>query len=276
MRCSNFGRTCEGYPSDEKPPKPEPAAPVARKLLAKAIQPLPSSPNASQTPLDCYAIADDQVFVNHFYNYTAVELSGGFDSTLGLATVTEAIEHCDSIRLLVVAAGALSISRRRNGQDEERSKRDPLHHYGLHKYGEALIGLQALVHDSMECMELALVSALLIFCVENLGGDLDRAIQQFLSVTPAILKQVCQNPASHYFSRPGAAGQQVGAISGSLLLHFMRFDRDIARLGGTQTPDSYEPTEYPGIFSALFENGKSDISPHSFPLDPPRMGSLIL
>src|SRR6266536_1344549 len=124
LRCSNFGRRCEGYVSEESPPPKEPTPPVIRKLLSKAVQdtgpgPGPSTAAGSGTPAARPLIPPGVVFQDeleyeyfcHFRDQTAIELSGGFEPTLWNRLVLDACNN-PSIRQLTIATAALSIGKK--------------------------------------------------------------------------------------------------------------------------------------------------------------------
>jgi hypothetical protein len=210
----------------------------------------------SAEPHPIYLEEDEEYFINHFRDVTADELSAGFETKLWKSTVMQACDRCEPIRLLVVSAGAFSIARARNSQNEEQARRDALHPYGLQKYGEALLALQELVSDSRDCIEMALVSAVLIFCIENLAGDFDRAVQQFQSVTPPLVRRITANPKSYYFLRVKALGtRSIGIIDDALLSTFMRFDKLVMK-SDPRVPSPAGASDNQNIFMALFGEGQ--------------------
>jgi hypothetical protein len=246
LRCSNFGRVCGGYPSKEDTPPPkDPNPPVKRKLLSKAMQvtaspspepsyavafapPAPQPVSSFPPPVPAGVLFQDETeyqYFCHFRDTTAIELASGFEPTLWSTFVFGACDN-PSIRQLVVATAALSIAVKTPPLRLWNPSNDHHHQYALQQYGQALKGIREMVAGGQDSTRIALISALLIFCLESLHGDLGRAVTHIQSAVEMIIKLLSNLPQPHYFSRLSSAGTQPGApIENELLVAYMRLDR---------------------------------------------------
>jgi hypothetical protein len=270
LRCSNFGRRCEGYVSkEESPPPKEPTPPIIRKLLSKAVQdagPGPSTAARSGIPAARPLIPPGVVFQDeleyeyfcHFRDQTAIELSGGFEPTLWNVLVLDACDN-PSIRQLTIATAALSIAK----EDQESapvwmSERESHIQYALQRYGDALAGIREMVATGQDSMRTALISSLLIFCFENLHGDLGRAIAHAQSAIEMIFKMITNVPYSQSVSRITPLGFKSNAsIDDELLTAYMRLDQRSVAIMGREKGNPPSPAHR--IFTHLLKSQKHDM-----------------
>lgn len=202
----------------------------------------------------------------HFRDTTAVEFASGFEPTLFNTFVLRACDN-PSIRQLVVATAALSIAVKTPPLRLWNPTNDHHHQYALQQYGQALKGIRETVAGGQDSTRIALISALLIFCLESLHGDLGRAVTHVESAVEMINKRLSDLPQPHYFSRRGSMGTHPGApIDNELLMAYMRLDRPslalMARHKGSPAIEtnqifnklfSTEHLEIPGGFSTIAE-----------------------
>ncbi|RDL42375.1 uncharacterized protein BP5553_02354 [Venustampulla echinocandica] len=271
LRCSNFGRICGGYPSNEDNPRPKaPSLQVPRRLLSKAMQGSPSpsrtpspaprpAPTVRQLGLPVGVVFQDErehQYFLHFRDETAIEISTGFDPSLWNVLVLKA---CDipAIRQLVVATAALSLAMTKSELGARDIDTSAHHQYALQKYGEALKGIREMVANGQDSIRIALISALLIFCFETLHGDLDRAIDHVRSAVEMIVKEISSTPQSFYFTRTNTLGARgSSAIDDELLTAFMRLDRPSLTCLSKNETRMPEPNR---IFSSLFSQEHLEI-----------------
>ena len=226
LRCSKFGRTCEGYYSESDDPLPkEPPPPVTRRILSKAVQEcaFSSQPSYIETPPAWLRFQDeaDYHYFCLFRDKTSVELSAGFETTLWNQLVLQACDDL-SILQLTIATAALSKAQEQNLWEVERSTH---HQYALQQYGKALKGIQAMVSKGQESMRIALIAALLIFCFESLLGDTSRAVTPIQSSLDLIFKRLSTMSRPYRNSRTRPRGTSASApIDEELLWAFMRLD----------------------------------------------------
>lgn len=244
MRCTNFGRKCDGYRGDSEEPqlsketKEQPAP--RRKLLSKAFRGPSCPPPAIQFTLP--TLSSIPFHDNREYEYftifreqTASELSGGFDPILWNEIV---IQSCDniSVRELTAAIAALSIA----GKQCSKTKSQPTaflqryadyevnshHQYALMQYGRALQRIQSMVATGQHTMRIALITALLIFVFESLHGDTERAVTTILSALELILRRLSSFPRQNRVSRVSSHRSQncLIPIEEDLLSAFIRMD----------------------------------------------------
>ena len=226
LRCSNFGRLCEGYPiEDDNPPPKEPGPPITRRLLSKAVQECGfSSHNQWVEPPPAWLLFQDEADYHYFCLFrdkTSIELSAGFEPTLWNGLVLQACDN-PSILQLTVATAALSKAQETDLWEVERSKH---HQYALQQYGKALKGIQAMVSNGQDSMRVALIAALLIFCFESLLGDTSRAVTPIQSSLDLIFKRLSTMSRPYRNSRTKPRGSPASApIDEELLWAFMRLD----------------------------------------------------
>jgi hypothetical protein len=245
LRCSNFGRKCGGYPpKEESPPPKEPTLPVPRRLLSKALAPKSPTPSPCPSPIPLPStpvyqpylpvgleFKDEQEYryFCHFRDRTAFEISSGFDPSLWNILI---IESCNipAIRQLVVAVAALSLAMAVSPVNVGELEEGGHHQYALQRYGEALKGLQEMVSDGLDTMRTALISALLIFCLESLQRN-PEAVTNVQSAIEMIIRRISEEPHSFYFTRVTALGFGANPkIDRDLLTAFMRSDRPCLQL----------------------------------------------
>ncbi|KAG0651973.1 transcription regulator [Hyphodiscus hymeniophilus] len=226
LRCSNFGRVCEGYPNEEdNSSQREPPAPTTRKILSKAVQECALSSQTSCTePPPAWLLFQDEADYHYFCLFrdkTSIELSAGFESTLWNPLVLQACDN-SSILQLTIATAALSKAQEDGLWEMERSMHNQ---YALQQYGKALKGIQAMVSNGQKPMRIALIAALLIFCFESLLGDTGRAITPIQSSLDLIFKRLSTMSRPYRNSRTKPRGSPASApIDEELLWAFMRLD----------------------------------------------------
>jgi hypothetical protein len=272
LRCSNFGRKCGGYPSQEESPPPKgPTLPVTRRLLSKALVPISPSPSPCPSPIPLPANPVYQPYLPvglefkneqeyqyfcHFRDHTAFQLSTGFDPSLWNVLIVEACS-ITAIRQLVVAVAALSLAVADSPLNLEEVEEGGHHQYALERYGEALQGLQETVTDGQDRMRTALISALLIFCLESLQGN-PQAVTHVQSAIDMITRRISEDPHSFYFPRVTALGSGSSQkIDQDLLTALMRLDRPCLSLWSCE-PRVSKPSSG-RIYNLLFDQEHLEI-----------------
>lgn len=203
-------------------PSPEPS------YSAAFAPPVPHPISSFPPPVPTGVLFQDETeyqYFCHFRDTTAIELASGFEPTLWSTFVLGACDN-PSIRQLVVATAALSIAVKTPPLRLWNPSNDRHHQYALQQYGQALKGIREMVAGGQDSTRIALISALLIFCLESLHGDLGRAVTHIQSAVEMIVKKLSTLPRPHYFSRMSSVGTQPGApIDNELLIAYMRIDR---------------------------------------------------
>lgn len=124
-----------------------------------------------------------------FQDEVALELASGFDSIVWNRIVLQACEN-PSIRQLTTATAALKQAGRASGCVRSPGAKPHLE-YALQEYGRALKGLQRMYgpissRQSTANLRLSLIAALLIFCFENMLGNIPQAFMHVKSVVELI------------------------------------------------------------------------------------------
>jgi hypothetical protein len=253
LRCANFGRKCAGYAQKEETPPKDPTTFVKRRLLSKitpagasAASPSPP-PEPSPLPNPFFAPGPSVLYLPptippgitfqdeaelqyfcHFRDVTALELAGGFSPTLWNSAILR-VCHRPAIRQLVIATAAMSMAVTPLPGTLWNPAADFHRQYALQKYGQALQAIQTIVTTSQESLCTVLISALLIFCFENLQGDVTPTMTYIQSALEIIVKRL--STVSFTYQVPPVGDyrdlllQNVAPINDELLMAFMRMDR---------------------------------------------------
>ena len=201
----------------------------------------------------------------YFREETATRLSTGFEPSLWSTLIADACEE-PAVRQLSVAVAALSLAMENGPSRIGDAEKSSHHQYGLQRYGEALKGIQSMVVMGQDSMRTALISALLIFCLESLQGN-PQAIIHVQSAIEMTARRILNEPHAFYFSRISTLGTAGSPrIEQDLLTAFMRLDRPaltlLTRKRGTPQPDSerifnilcrQERLEIPSGFATITE-----------------------
>jgi hypothetical protein len=215
LRCSNFGRKCEGYPSEDEEPKKETPPLSTRRLVAKAVQETSiQDPPISAAPSNILPWYDDLEYQYFciFRDYTVVELSGGFEPTIWTRIVIQACDNI-AIRELTTAVAALGMAYNQfkdrparlqawDGEESEQTEMKRHRQYALLRYGRGLKRIQEMVSTGQDSSTVALITALLIFVFENMHGDTYRAVRPMKSALELIVRLFSTPPQQQHGSFP--------------------------------------------------------------------------
>lgn len=283
LRCVNFGRRCEGYPSKDEASRKEPIL-AQRKLLSKpVVVPPKAAPVSSLVSAIVPAVPIQSLRINstaegppsvifkddkeywyfcHFRDATAIELAGGNDPKLWTSTVLGAC-FIPSIRQLTVATAALCISLK-SPSPNLRNFQGVLvpmgnhREYALHRYGEALKDIGKVLASGQDSIRVALIGALLIFCFESLLDDVTQAVFHIQSGIEIAVKCLSSLPRNRSFPHIGSLGPQNSSVlDDELLAAYMRLDRPSLALLSQRK--GLSPGPVGRIFNKLFASEKYDI-----------------
>lgn len=187
-RCHDFGRGCGGY-ERELPKTSASLNYTYRDILPKRQAETPTTSTGKMVivkpllwqlhPMHSFQMAPlDWQYFRYFQQETVHELSGGFDQPLWNVIVPQAFHNSACSRYIALSISALSRANR------AKLARDPLdnllahYRYALQNYGKSLSVLRKSIDtDEVGNEEMLLVMGILIYCVEILQGNPERAIK---------------------------------------------------------------------------------------------------
>ena len=203
MRCLKFGVTCDGYDSSfrgtkigTKTYKPS----STREILPRTSHNLALVTSSLERPPSTAFFQDERehkAFL-HFQEEATIDLSGAFDASLWNHVILQACQNEPSLRRLTASIGALNKAKKLRALNKfvKYYERDAISHeqYALRQYGRALQGVQEMISKSRgrDAARTALIAALLIFCFENLTGEIDSAIAHMETALQLMHKQLSQ------------------------------------------------------------------------------------
>ena len=134
----------------------------------------------------------EYMYFRHFQQETALELSGHFDASLWNHVVLQACQNEPSVCRLTASIGALNKATMLRAMNHYEEEANSHYQYALQQYGRALKGIQVLISASQrrDSARIALITSLLIYCFENLYGELDSAIAHIESALQLMHKEL--------------------------------------------------------------------------------------
>lgn len=224
-KCVKFGVRCEGYQNNY------PAAVEEKGQGRHVFRILPRN-NTIQTPPN--PLIDPLAFTSPFHDpgqnryflyfqeRTIAELSGPFEEGLFSTVALQACYSEPSLMDLVSAIGAIHKSTRSVNNVPEASMHKQ---QALLSYGQALAGIQRIVNKpTLHSPRLVLIAALLIFCFENLHGDVATASLHLQSALRLLRKQLAEKPTKY---RHTAGKSPTPDIEESIIASYVRLDNGI-------------------------------------------------
>lgn len=191
-RCFKFGADCEGY--EVAPPKRIMTRGSFQELLPrlghyqKSIKPLLEKPPFS-------ALFEDNREYSYFLYFQeeiALDISGSFDENLWNQVILQASWTEPSLCRVVASMGALNKATRLRAVASSTEKAESHQQYALWQYGRALKSIQALISGNRckDTTRVALIASLLIYCFENMYGDISSAIPHLENALELMHKQL--------------------------------------------------------------------------------------
>lgn len=158
----------------------------------------------------------------YFQEQTIADLSGPFEEGLFSTIALQACYSEPSLMRLVSAIGAIHKSSRSSNKGSEAVMHQ---HQALLSYGQALVGIQKIINKStLHSPRLVLIAALLIFCFENLHGDVTTATLHLQSALRLLRKQLAEKAEKY---RHTAGKSPTSDIEESIIASYVRLDNGI-------------------------------------------------
>jgi hypothetical protein len=249
---SKITPTAESAADPSPPPEPSPLPTPLFVLGPSVLYPPPAIP-----PGITFQDEAELQYFCHFRDVTAIELAGGFSPTLWNSVV---LRDCykPAIRQLVIATAAMSMVVTPLPGNVWNPASDFHRQYALQQYGQALKSVQAIVGTCHESTCTVLLSALLIFCFENLQGYVTPTMMYIQSALEIIVKMLSSISYTYQIPPLGNAVIHNGSpINDELLMAFMRMDRPSLSLLCRQK--GCPPLPAGRIFNLVFPPGGFEI-----------------
>jgi hypothetical protein len=159
----------------------------------------------------------------YFQEEAALDISGPFDRGLWNHVILQASWNEPSLSGLVASLGALYKAGSSKAVTLSKEETDPHQQYAFQQYGRALKNVQARISDNQrrETMRIALIASLLIYCFENLYGELDTALGHLEGALRLMHKHLKHASRLHKHSENTSP---TSTLDGDLVAAFFRLD----------------------------------------------------
>lgn len=222
-RCLKFGADCEGYEvggrlnasNEIGPKKILPQKRHHQEFLLSSFGRLPFTAGFQDNREYSYFL--------YFQQEAALDISSHFDQSLFSHVIIQASWNEPSLRQLVASLGALYKAGSPKPLSLSNGELDPHRQYAFHQYGQALKSIQAVVYADkyQDTARVALIASLLIFCFENLYGDLDSALRHLESALQLMRKQLARTSRRYKHSKNSSPTSN---LDDDLVAAFFRLD----------------------------------------------------
>lgn len=179
LRCTKFGRQCDGYEPNVKSPKNllQPKALVPACSARVTIPPTPRREN--------FNTEQEHAYFRLFCERTSITLAGDFDKSLWNRVILQACEEEPALRHGVIALGALdktwdatTMARFANGYRPDMAAGDVHHTFALQQYGKSVRKMRENIARGNINMRKTLIGCLLAVCFESFHGNTQAAMLQ--------------------------------------------------------------------------------------------------
>lgn len=162
----------------------------------------------------------------YFQEESASDISEPFDGRLWNSVILQASWNEPSLCRLVAAIGALNKANGLGASNLSEDEMGSHQQYALRQYGRALKGIQAMVSTNQHggTTRIALIASLLIYCFENLYGELDSAIAHLESALQLMHKQLAHSSRRYRHSQNKSP---TVALEDDLVAAFVRLDNGL-------------------------------------------------
>jgi hypothetical protein len=190
-RCLKFGADCEGYEVWGRVDAPSPKKIIPQTSHHQAFL------LSSLGRLPFTAVFQDNREYSYFLYFqqeAALDISSYFDQSLFNHVIIQSSWNEPSLRQLVASLGALYKAASPKALNLPNEETAPHRQYAFQQYGRALKSIQARISADQyrETTRVALIASLLIYCFENLYGDLDSALRHIESALRLMQKQLAR------------------------------------------------------------------------------------
>ena len=203
-RCLKFGIRCEGYR--------DPYLAGEEKATGRHQFKVLSFTHRDETilsPLSAVVVFSSPFhdpglnrYFLFFQEHTIPELYGTFDEGLFSHIALQACYTEPALMCIVAAIGAVDKSFQSQYIDRNASEASMHRHQALLSYGQALTGIQRLASTpTAHTPRIILLAALLIFCFQNILGDVSAARGQITSAIHLLQRQLAKKATTYRHTR---------------------------------------------------------------------------
>lgn len=159
----------------------------------------------------------------YFQQEATFDISSHFDQTLFTHVIIQSSWNEPSLRQLAASLGALHKAKGPKTLNLPKEETDPHRQYAFQQYGRALKGVQARISADKyrDATRVALVASLLIYCFENIYGDLDSALRHLESALQLMQKQLARTNRRYKHSNNSSPNSN---LEDDLVAAFFRLD----------------------------------------------------
>ncbi|TVY78303.1 Beauvericin cluster-specific repressor BEA4 [Lachnellula suecica] len=260
LRCQRFGKNyCDGYDYDSSAPSSrnqsrsrdlssssDNRAILARRSSSQLLEPMPQRSQSFST--------EDEYRCFRLYCEEAAPRLSCFDRSVWQQLFLQPGPDQEFIRHALIAIGGLSRSMRKMGlenTDEEGSSTSNfsrLHGFALEHYDKFLAGTkrQMAVATREQGRQLAMISCLLVVCIENMQMHYQNALihaQQSFKLVEEL------NGDDNEFGSSNQEGVSSNAIEDELVQQFNRMELQILTVHDIRTREEHQELKNEGVFS---------------------------
>jgi hypothetical protein len=154
------------------------------------------------------AFQDNQEYsyFQYFRQNAALDISSHFDRGLFSHVIIQASWNEPSLCQLIASVGALYKADAPKSANQSKNDTATHRQYAFYKYGQALKRTQTRisVDQCPNTTRVALIASLLIYCFENLNGDIDSALRHLESALKLMQRQLAQSGGLYKHSKNSA------------------------------------------------------------------------
>lgn len=222
-RCLKFGADCEGYEVGSR-------LNASTKLSPRKIIPQKrhqqESLLSSLGRLPFIVVFQDNREYSYFLYFqqeAALGISSHFDQSLFTHVIIQSSWNEPSLRQLAASLGALHKAENPKTLNMPKQETDPHRQYAFQQYGQALKSVQARISANKyrDTTRVALIASLLIYCFENLYGDLDSALRHLEGALQLMQKQLAHTSRRYKHSNNSSPTSK---LEDDLVAAFFRLD----------------------------------------------------
>ncbi|RDW66604.1 hypothetical protein BP5796_09353 [Coleophoma crateriformis] len=191
-RCLKFGVDCEGYEVGERPKTTTTHS--SREILPKKYDPVATVLPSPMKPPFAAAFQDSRAY-SYFLSFqdeAVIDIASEFDRHLWHGVILQASWNEPSLSQLVASLGAMYKAVGPKALHLSKGETQPHQQYAFQQYGRAIKGVQARISavQHRDVTRIALIASLLIYCFENLYGELPSAIGHLEGALQLMQKQL--------------------------------------------------------------------------------------
>ncbi|RDW62448.1 hypothetical protein BP6252_11881 [Coleophoma cylindrospora] len=193
-RCLKFGVDCDGYEVEERPK-------TIKSHSLREILPKTNAPGALILPspvklpfVAAFQDPQEYSYFLYFQDEAVIDIASEFDRHLWHGVILQASWNEPSLGQLIASLGAMYKAVGPKALRLSKEETHPHQQYAFQQYGRAIKAVQARISidQHQDVTRIALIASLLIYCFENLYGELPSAIGHLEGALQLMHKQLAQ------------------------------------------------------------------------------------